>query len=128
MPHGQNSTRAPGFTDLCGLVNGAEEIRESFDRVLRLRVMVSRVVAGRHSVHVLAIELQPIESPINQNFPHQCLVVFHDIAVRWTQIVRSSTRRLFSWSHHGSVTRSRDDREAVSSPARRSSVTTKVAL
>src|ERR1700683_3924508 len=32
---------------------------------------------------------------------------------------RNSTRKLFSRSHHGSVTRSRDDREAVPSLAQR---------
>src|SRR5580692_5530850 len=42
---------------LRGIVNCFEEIRQSFDRVLRLCVMVRRVVAGWNSIHVLTIEL-----------------------------------------------------------------------
>ena len=49
--------------------------------------MVSWVVAGWNSIHVLAIELQPIKSPIHQDFSHQCLVILHDAAVGWAQIV-----------------------------------------
>src|SRR3954468_8782127 len=50
--------------------------------------MVSRVVAGRNTVHVLAIELQSIKSPIHQDFFDQSPVMLHDALVRRAQVIR----------------------------------------
>src|SRR6202162_4725522 len=46
-----------GLYRLRGIVNCFKEIRQSFDRFLRLCVIVRRVVAGWNSIHVLTIEL-----------------------------------------------------------------------
>ena len=71
-----------------GVVDRAKETGERFDRLFWALVVVRGIVAGRNGVHVLAIELKAVESPLAQNLPHQRFMVFDHALVGRTQVKR----------------------------------------
>ncbi len=58
---------------LRGIVNFAEEIRQSLNRVLGALVVVGWVVTGGDAIHVLAVEFEPIKAPIDEDLVHELL-------------------------------------------------------
>ena len=82
MRHGvERKSRAAGaelhqrsrLRALRGIVDFAEKIRQSLHRILGALVVMGGVVTGRNAVHVLAVELETVKSPIDKNLAHQLL-------------------------------------------------------
>ena len=87
MRHGEKRKRRtagaelyqrPRLRALRLVVNCTEEIWQSLYRILGTFVMMSGVVTARHAVHVLAVELKAVKSPIDENLAHQRLVILHN--------------------------------------------------
>ena len=81
MPHGQNSTQSIRLHAAGGFVNLAKEIGQRFNRVFGTLVMMCGIVARRNGVHVLAIKLEAVESPLAQDFANKRLVIFDDAPI-----------------------------------------------
>ena len=72
---------------MCGVVDFAEKFRQSLNRVLGMLVVMSRVVTGRNTVHVLTVEFETVKSPVDQNLAHQFFVIIHDSRISRAEIV-----------------------------------------
>ena len=70
MPQGQNSTEGVGLYAAGGFVEFAEEIGEGLYGVFRAFVMMRWVEAFGDGVHVLAVELEAVESPVAEDFSY----------------------------------------------------------
>jgi len=102
---------------LCGFINCTKEIRQSLDESSAVRDG-EQGCSRLELVQVLAIELQPVKSPIHKIFRTNALWYPRRGGPLGTNS-RSSTRKLFSWNHSRFNTRSRDDPAAVPSLAPR---------
>src|SRR5271166_720953 len=64
-----------------GFVNLAKEIGQRLDRIFRADVMMRRIETRWNGIHMLAVKLEAVESPVSQNLTHQRFVVLHDSSV-----------------------------------------------